>query len=86
MQMLMMKAFLLSKDASDNGAASSSSGDGKPWVPKDGPDAVQKLAELTSMSSHPEVVDFAKTMKSNFVFNLNSDAASDQSDPIEPSV
>jgi hypothetical protein len=85
MQMLMMKAFLLSKDAAESGSCAAASTDG-PWIPKDGPEAVQRLAELTSMSSHPEVVNFAKTLRANISPFSGSDSASATSDPIEPSV
>ena len=88
MQMLMMKAFLLSKDAAASAASASGSTDppAEPWVPKDGPEAVQKLAELTSMSSHPEVIEFAKTLRANYAITTPTEAASDEADPIEPSV
>ena len=88
MQMLMMKAFLLSKDAAASAATASGSTDGvsEQWVPKDGPEAVQKLAELTSMSSHPEVLEFAKTLRTNYAAVTPTEPASEAADPIEPSV
>jgi hypothetical protein len=87
MQMLMMKAFLLSKDAAAAAASASGSSDppAEPWVPKDGPEAVKKLAELTAMSTHPEVLEFAKTLRANYAASPPTEAATPDADPIEPS-
>lgn len=64
MQMLMMKAFLLQKNATDMGLCSSASSSSEAWVPKDGPDALNKLTELAGLSTDPEVVSFAATLRS----------------------
>ena len=65
MQMLMMKAFLLSKNAADSGVTtSSSSSSSEPWFPKDGPDALNNMTKLAALSTHPESVNFAATLKS----------------------
>ena len=58
----------------------------EPWVPKDGPDAVKKHAELTSISQHPEVLEFAKTLRANYAAVSPTEAATPDADPIEPSV
>jgi hypothetical protein len=87
MQMLMMKAFLLSKDAAaSSGASGSGDPAAEPWVPKDGPEAVKRLAELTSSSQHPEVLEFAKTLRANYAAACPSEATTPDADPIEPSV
>ena len=87
MQMLMMKAFLLSKDAAASASASGSGGPvpAEPWIPKDGPEAVKKLAELTSMSQHPEVLEFAKTLRANYAAPSPTESATPEADPKEPS-
>ena len=80
--------FLLSNDAAAS-ASASGSGDpapAEPWIPKDGPEAVKKLAELTSMSQHPEVLDFAKTLRANYAAPSPTEAVTPDADPIEPSV
>jgi hypothetical protein len=58
----------------------------EPWIPKDGREAVKKFAGFTSMSSPPELLEFAKTVRANYVASSPTEAVSEDSDPIEPSV
>ena len=63
MQMVMMKAFILSEEKREAASSSSSSSSTEVWKPKNAQDAFNKIFELTNASEREEVASFAKELR-----------------------
>ena len=64
LQMMMMKAFVLSEEEAEKNGARSSSSSGEPWRPKNAKEAFEKIVEVTNSKEAAEVAKFAKELQS----------------------